>query len=288
MEKLNNYTQTFEQHVGRTYKCCRLVDRDGNLLVAYNPVKLSIKDKLKEVSRKLKTLPDGVYNLQCQYSHNKATAPDNLLIKKGSVSLSENTPIILPGQNKADKKETDADIYTVKATMSRIEEIANLRAESLFLKAENERLKKEVAELENEIQTAEMETMSDRPSGIMSLLSGENSPLKSLAELIPALSDSYFKMKDRELSLREKQIDKRRPVNMADRRFKNNSQTMGQLDLSDGEQLNKHFSIMEGLSDPEFAKELQRSKNEQPDLFSATCQEFGLNENGEAIEENEN
>lgn len=122
-------------------------------------------------------------------------------------------------------------------------------------------------------------------SGLGALLSGENSPLASIAALIPSLSDEYFKMKNRELDLKEKALSKRSAAPGA-RRVKK-TQGNGQLDLSDPKQVEEYFKLMAQVSESDFNAELARVKEHQPELFEMVRAEFGLNENGEPEEEEE-
>lgn len=291
-EKLHIPTDTFFASISKEYKRCRLVDRDGALLVNYNAIKTPIKEKLKEVKRKIAAMPDGIYVLQCQYTMNPAPTPNSILIKKGNVSLNEGEEIILPAKNslqvKTERKDSEADIYTVKATMARIEEISDLRTQIAILEMKLQQKDKEIADLEAELEEEPEE------GGLMEglLNGGENSPLKSLAELLPGLADSYFNMKNRELGLKEKAFQKKSvPVNnKSGQRFKVAKQRMGaegQLNLSDPSKVEQYFGIIEGLSEEEFSEEVERVKTAQPNLFAMLCEEFGLDEDGQQIEEEE-
>lgn len=85
--KLYTFNDSFQSKIAKEYKVCRLLTKDGDLLCPYNHNKLAIKEKIKEISRRLAYLPDGVYTLQCLYNQNRAVQPDTYFLKKGEVTL---------------------------------------------------------------------------------------------------------------------------------------------------------------------------------------------------------
>jgi hypothetical protein len=301
-EKLYAFNEQFEKYIASEmqYKCCRLLNKEGVSLVGYNNTKskILIREKLKEIGRKIKSLPDGLYTLQCQHTMNTAGTPDNFFIRKGRATLGDGEEMIIPIRNQIENKEnkldTKADILSTQSALTRIEEIATLRAENMVYKNRIVDLEKAVAELEAELDEAE--TLNENGDGsIASLLTKENSPLKGIADLIPSLADSFFNYKNRELALKEKELEKKNgahKTNFAQRRFKvkrkENEGEGNQLDLSDNSKVEKYFSIMENLEDADFNNEVARAKEQQPALFEAIREEFSLDENGDAIEEEEN
>lgn len=286
-EKLHNFNEGFRSQIAKEYKACRLIDQEGALLVPYNAPKGSVRDKLKEIERRFKNLPDGVYIVQCLYTANRAAAPVSFLIKHGNPTLSEGE-IAIPvkvetGPKVSEGRGSAQDITSVKSALDRIEEIATLRAENSRLKSECEALKKQVKELEDELEEEPLDE-EEGSGGVMDLFKGENSPLGSLAQLIPSLADQYYAFKNRELDLKERELA-RKGVNLSKGAQRSRKNGSGLLNLEDPAQVNKYLDILADLPDDKFAEELERVKNIQPDLFEIVVKEFELDKEPEHQEE---
>lgn len=279
-KELHQFTQKFVDHLLKEnkYKFIRLLNTEGEPLVFWNNLTGSpVAKKVEEIKNRLKTLPDGVYVLQAKFVYSGKQSPDVYYIQKGKAVLSENTAVIIPKV-----ENTGQQITSVESALDRITEVANLRSELAVAKARITALEAENLELQADLDDGEDGDGLNEP---------DTSPggwIKELGQLIPSISDEYFKTKNRELDLKEaglkvdymKLRTKNLPVvNSKVRR--NPKQVNGQIDIDNPQQLDQLYDHLDSLDDDAFDKQLEHIAQFQPELIPLIEEEFGLNEEEE-------
>lgn len=168
----------------------RLLTTDGKVIVALNNPKITIKQRVSQIVDALKTdmNPDGKYIVELKSSPGTDGYQWEVFKGKNIESSKVISESALPRSSETDKVRTfDAALKDTKALSDLEHEVARLREE-------NDRLKKDVLADEEE-----EEGLEDDPND----LPADSSWLKSFVEVIPAIADRYFNVREREVKLQE-------------------------------------------------------------------------------------
>lgn len=180
-------------------KFLRLQTLDGSPVVSFNMVGKPWKPKFTEIVRRMPTLPDGIYNFQCQDNISKGAFSHSVLYGKGKFEpLSENPPV-----KQLAEIRSESPLLSVESAMENVKASANALAENSFLKQENERLKKDLADCNTKLEALkyleEEEEETEEPSAGLSWLK------ETVPALLP-LADRFFEMEEKKLALQEKKF----------------------------------------------------------------------------------
>lgn len=269
--------QFFDELIEKGYKSFSLADNDGNGILPMNQSTVSPLNKTKEIINRFKTLPDGLYVLTCSHTFARNYKKDSYILKKGNQNLSELKPIQINVPEQKNKSEKMAEnLLSIDEAFKNIKENATLTAENEVLRTRVKDLEVKLSELENEFDEKEM-SEGEEPNKV-------GHWLQTIMPTLSPLADEFFKMQNRKISLEEKKLNYRNPVQKPLR--KSQQKKMQYPDINNEQELNSFFDYLEKLSDSDFEKVLVYISTDNPDLHELIFTEFYGDEPEENEEEN--
>lgn len=171
------------------YLHATLETADGERIIAANQKKVPILDKLKEIEKRLKVCPKGIYRIGLRTTYGRGIKNDYYYINTGKEAGAEQPqPIII--REKLSESNSTTNVLTYDKALEYIQKIAELENENKFLKAENEKLKIDIAELEAEEE--EEEKLSEQQTNDVNWLS-------SLFPSLLPIAERYFDIEEKKL-----------------------------------------------------------------------------------------
>lgn len=183
------------------YKMIALENSSGERVYNYNTIKTRAETQLRNIETRLgsEIMPEGCYYVCCALSINKTHTPDRYAIAKGNVPeesiQTRQEPIVV--HTKAEQ------VLSWEQALELHKELAELKSENQILKNENEILSKLVEEYEAELDEEEDDLEEGEENDA---LGGTVKFLKEQAPVIKTGIEEWFKIKNRELDLKEKEI----------------------------------------------------------------------------------
>ena len=260
------------------YQHFSLCNGEGKKIVSFNPEKKNTQKKIDEIKKRFANLPDGLYQLLCNWNYGGAGSPDIFLLKKGVAPVEQ--VLSAPGPNRTLKENKQENVLSYETALQNIQTIAELQALNRELTAENLRLNTELDVLENELKVFEDKPLSDGEQG--------GAIGKWLSEIIPVLSpiaDRYFDTENKKLSIQEReqyykygpgqnQQQKKGPTIVRrgpKQPVKNN---IPLPDINDQEQVNKFFDALEQLDEQKFIEVVKLVQEQNQPLYELIEIEF--------------
>ena len=195
----------------KDYKYINLCNSDGAQLVNYNNATTKKNTRLEHIKKRLESpaLPDGIYIIKAKDTIKGQTADEIIFIKgKGDAPAPVATPQG-PGTKNLKECNEGPAVLTYAEAVRLNTEIANLTYQVRTLENENALLTKDLSDAEIEIKELEAAAAAKlsegTPAGPLATL-GET--LKTLLPSITALFDTNFQLKQRELDIKEKQLQR--------------------------------------------------------------------------------
>ena len=186
------------------FKLAKLIDRNGVQLVPYNSPKVTFKDKLKQIQKRLKAVPEGIYTVVFKNGPGAAYGEHLYTIKIGNPVLNENAG--QPGQTVIYQQQPQESVRGWNEALTDKQLIAELKAKVAALEAEKKQLSDE---LESE---PDPENMSEGAGGFWTGME------KVLPTFMPMLEEGINLLKGkqdlerRRLDLAEKGINTYQPA----------------------------------------------------------------------------
>lgn len=237
------------------YKYCELVDSLGNKYGGRNQTPKDLKAKITSIKKHLDIVPNGIYFLHCLISP-KGTV-FTYKYNKGNLSETATAPVY-PIINNAAPLEK---FQTLEEWKKQELTINSLRNELELLKMQNQ--------IKESLQEPDQEQEENKILGF-----AEN----ILPQFMPVL-DRYFNIKEKELELKAKAIDKKPAPVPAKRIIKK----FRPLPETTGENLNAYFNYFMNLTDNQAAEELNYVMQVKPDLYNVLISKFYEDESAEKI-----
>jgi hypothetical protein len=227
------------------YKYCELVS-SSKKYGGYNQTPKDLKTKLTSIKKYLQELPNDIYFLNCKIS----PKGDIFTYKYNKGNLSENTtPVVYPVINNAAPLEK---FQTLEEWKKQELTINSLRNELELLKMQNQ--------IKESLQEPEQEEKENKILGC-----AEN----ILPQFMPVL-DRYFNIKEKELEIKSKALDKKPapvPAKKIIKKFR-------PLPETTGENLQAYFNYFINLTDSQAADELTYVSTQKPDLYNLLITKF--------------
>lgn len=190
----------FNQLVADTsYAYIALHDRNNKVVIPYNSKSITFEARVRQINKFLTSgaTPDGWYLITFRNNHRSPVTQYKIVKNTSGDELSDQEITILPTEtHKPTNMVSDRDLLELRVTVER------LTIENNLLTLENEQLKDEIEALieENEEAAELADGLPQKQTVMEQLLSG-------LKEYAPTLADNYFTMKQKELAIREGELN---------------------------------------------------------------------------------
>lgn len=226
-----------------------LVDRNEVKIVPFNKNTVSLDMQFKKIKKRFESdlCQDGEYFVLMSESLRNTNSPNRFSIYKGDPQKKEVQIITTPSQ----------DVLSWNSALQMMQEISELKATNLFLTQQVESLKKDLAELEAEIEASEA-IEAESGGGLLGEAKKATSGfLNDNGPMLIQLIDKHFSLKEREISLKEKQASAPAPVQSTG--SKRNMQVGSEAHLAiikrlhseaNETELNKHLDLLEAKNKP--------------------------------------
>ena len=273
MDVYNLDTPLIKKLTDTGYQHFSLCNGEGKKIVSFNPEKKNVTKKLDEIKKRYANLPDGLYQLLCNWNYGGAGSPDIFLLKKGNAPVENVNPV--PGPNKPLRERNTENVLSYETALTNIQTIAELQALNRELTSENARLNKELDELETELTEFQNKPLSEgEPGGAMG---------KWLSEIIPVLSpiaDRYFDTENKKLSIQEREqyykYGQKQPIKKGPTIVRKNPgpPNIPLPDINNPDQLNEFYDALEQLDENQFLEVCKVVNESNPELYKLIEIEF--------------
>jgi len=182
----------------QAFKHVNLCELDGQPLVTYNIVAKPVEPKLKEIEKRWKSLPDGVYLMNCKGVYGSKTRGFPYYVCKGNMSPDVKLPEFV--QEKApEKKNTlaEVNVLSYEQALEKESKIKSLEYQVQTLTKEVADLKLENAELETQLQDAENEEAEG--AGLSDLGEKLGNWAEKIMPVLAPLADQFFQLQNKRL-----------------------------------------------------------------------------------------
>ena len=183
------------------YRYISLYNNKDEVLISYNPPSMSYKEGWKRVKKRLqaKGLSDGFYVVKGKMIHDKKMIPDEFGVKIGKFEEKD-----LPAPPLSEAPPKVDQVLTYGAAIKSNKEISDLTAEVSRLELEIKQKDECIADLEADLEESETEMgqLADRQN----VGNGQQYLQDLMAAAIP-IADEYFKVRNREIALKERQMN---------------------------------------------------------------------------------
>ena len=251
-------------------KFLRLTTLEGSPVVNFNPMGKPWKPRLQEISRKMPSLPDGIYIFQCQDSLSPGAFSHKFYFGKGSFQPLSELPV------KTQPVNNNESLLSVKEALDNVKLSSEAIAENSYLKKEVQALREENATLKAKVQALEYleeeeEELEEEP----------NPGISWIQETIPALlplADRFFDLEEKKLALQEKKLN-----------FRSEKKAQKEkLPPIGSPQFNEMVEEISNLSDKDFDTVMRKLQAQAPEHFQAILPlVWGEEEEGSETQEEE-
>lgn len=185
---IKKFNECMTEIRNQEWKYCALLDVDHDIIISGNKQtgKSTIEPKLKEIERKYKNLPDGIYCLICSNGYGNKFKKTNYYFGKGKFDAKElKEPEPAPIKNKEVEHKEEKNALSFQQAIDNVKTIEELKNMNKLLCERLDRIEKEKAELEHELSEEPESSMADFGASIASWLK------EATPTLVPVL-DRYF------------------------------------------------------------------------------------------------
>lgn len=186
---------------GETYPYVALYSDANKVLVHYRSNTMTKKEGWEKVKQRLQGvgLPEGFYMVKGKSSPDKKVTPDVFYFKKGNPDVEP-----LPTAQLAEAPPKVDQVLTYDAAIKSNKEISDLTAEVSRLLLEIKQKDECIADLEADLGDSEIET---RQLAEQQNVGNGQQYLKDLMVAAVPIADEYFKVRNREIALKEQQMN---------------------------------------------------------------------------------
>ncbi len=259
------------------YKYASLKDAEGKVRVTYNTesTKGGASSKVDEAFKRLEAMPDGIYTFCFLNSKGRNVQADEYGFLKGNFAMDEqgkNIPYHIINQMPARQHESDKVLgYT---------EVLNLKMELATITFERNQLAKELDKAN--LSVLELKKELDELDSKQPLAEDSNSPMKyieNLSAMAMPILDRYMGLKERELSLQERQKQASRPQKKTIQKYI--------FPAIDSPEFQTWLDNLEKASDEDFNRTLEIVKSKSMIHYNAINEAFSDDEETEEQEGNQ-
>jgi hypothetical protein len=261
--------------LSQNWKHVCLTDLDGGVLVPNNPHKKPIEPKLREIEKRLETLTDGVYCVECRNSFGKKLKPENFYVGVGNYNeteLAEHKPAPQTVVIKEAESNKDKNILSVEQALANIREIEALKSQVKELQALCANYKAEIAELNQELNESSQTGLADVANNI-------GGWLKDVFPQIVPILDKHFELREKEMSAKQVrfllsngyEVPGIKRINGQQNVIQNgngNGQHKKEIPAPGSPDWLQFCSWVSSLPDKDFENFMQKMETERPEIFA--------------------